>query len=487
MMNKIFKLLAVLMLFATLSAGSMTVKADEAVVAQIGDTTYATFTDAIVAANADVAAEVKIELLANVTLGADVTINDNIILDLNKQTLDLNGSKLTINGSLVSNGGNVVDNSRDKVGFLAVDSEKCIFAPKNSQIPVYDGSTGYAFAEITHQQQTLDMEGDDVFKLIFRPYFGSSDINALLGANGNATGVNIGIRVTWTDTEGITQTKDLVYKDELVKDVYTNNKAFYITATGVRSFRDLTITPLVKSNVSNEAADISEEEVAATAYTWKLFSEDFEGYNVTDYKITGFTKTATDYNKVTSSIEGDTDNKFVNVSFDNIIPKGTVNQTPRFYIVTGNNGPVKKAFSDKGVTPGATTKFKVSFDICLTSTDHAIDIRINGDSNTSKNYERFIRFSSNGTLIFYADQTKNQTYVENEWMRFDVFFDFSTYTYDIYLNGEQVVKRGSLNNKTLGWVESVSTVSTETYGSGSYTMYMDNISIATTTVTPAVN
>ena len=63
------------------------------------------------------------------------------------------------------------------------------------KMPVYKNETEYEEANITMQQSPIEI-GDNSFELIFRPYFGTSEMNALLAANGDATRVSIGIRLT---------------------------------------------------------------------------------------------------------------------------------------------------------------------------------------------------------------------------------------------------------------------------------------------------
>ena len=130
-MNKIYKLLAVFMLFAALSAGSMTAQAATTdAVAQIGSNTYTSLSDAITATDTDNA--VEIDLLAAVDLTEEITINSNV-------TLDLNGCTLTTSSSItVAPGGNVVDNSETKSGLLKLGDNSTIDWTTNSQMPVYN-------------------------------------------------------------------------------------------------------------------------------------------------------------------------------------------------------------------------------------------------------------------------------------------------------------------------------------------------------------
>ena len=288
-MNKIFKLLAVLMLFSALSAGSMTVQAETATnVAQVGDTNYATLTDAITAANAEVTSgtgNVVITLLADITLDDNVTIGDKITLNLGGKTLNLNGKTLDVYG-LVSVGGNVVDNSDDRDGLLKLGNGNCSFSTTNSQVPVYNTTKGgYVFATMTEQVYRDSDPGADTFKLIFKPDFGA--VNELL-ANGSADAkVSIGINLEWTGANG-TETQPLVYTNSMVKTVYGNSgKAFYIELTGFSNVDNLTITPIVKSELGTEWSDSEFKATEApTNVTITFVDHDGNTLNGNGYNLT---------------------------------------------------------------------------------------------------------------------------------------------------------------------------------------------------------
>ena len=257
-------LLAVLMLFSALSTGSITVHA-ETPVAQIGETTYISLAEAITEAGAPATSEnaVEIKMLANITLEADVTTGNYIFLNLNGYTLDLSGSTLSIYG-LVSNNGKVVDSSNGKTGLLKASS--FVATAKNGQMPVYNTEKGgYMFADIEHQELDKSDASTGTFKLVFKPYFGA-EINKLLKSGSVTTGVNIGIRLEWTDANDQAQSKELWYSDAMVQEVYTNNRAFYIEATGVGSFSNLKITPLVESKLGTECLGDTTYEGDPTIY-----------------------------------------------------------------------------------------------------------------------------------------------------------------------------------------------------------------------------
>ena len=151
-------------------------------------------------------------------------------------------------------GGNVIDS--EKTGLLKVAKDQFIFSNEinNPQMPVYNGADGYVFADLVMQTQRNSAEGADTFELVFRPSLGTGTVvnNTLLAKGGDAAKVRIGIRCEWTDAEGNNpQSKELWYADYMVTEVYNLElaKAFYIKASGVNSFPNLKITPLVQSQL----------------------------------------------------------------------------------------------------------------------------------------------------------------------------------------------------------------------------------------------
>ena len=474
-------LLAVLMLFSALSTGSITVHADASggSVAQIGNDYYTSLADAITAANiAATTAAVEIDLLAKVEYVETLTINKNVTLDLNGFTLEATG------GISVITGGNVVDNSTGHTGFLEVDSEACVFASTNSQIPVYNGSTGYAFATITHQQDTPDVE-DDAFELIFRPYFGTSDINALLAENGDATQVSIGIRLEWIDSDGKSQSKDLKYTDEMVKKVYAEGKAFYIKATGIDKFEDVRITPLVKFGVftstSTSIECLGEVEYATdykndAQYTRILYSEDFKGDTAMD---TSALQVYDGTKGVSASIASDVNgNEYIKITHGN----GNGNAgNHRFNMKYGSGS----AIQNSGYKVGDTTRFKVSFDVCPTTTEKVYVIKLRDKYASTSTIGDEIIALSNGNVTFTGIKlTEPCTYTANQWLHFDVFYEFTgettTSKYAIYMDnsfiGEVIGTKQLLRlveSIGIGWQDMADDTK-------EYTVYMDNLSIATT-------
>ena len=184
-----------------------------------------------------------------ITLRKDVDLGEAGIVPSTAITLDLNGNTLTASYFVAFEGTNVVDNSEAKTGVLKVVNST--FDKANTQIPVYNGVDGYVFATVVHQEQRNSEAGENTFELIFRPSLGKGEVvnNTLLANGGDVAGITIGIRLEWT-VDGETKSKDLVYGDDLVKEVYNNGKAFYIKALSTNNFDNLKITPLVQSQLN---------------------------------------------------------------------------------------------------------------------------------------------------------------------------------------------------------------------------------------------
>lgn len=129
---------------------------------------YATLQGAIAAA----AGGDTITLLKDVNFGADNIALDKAII------LDLNGMTLTAASFATFTGTKVVDSSNDKAGLLKVAKDMFVFNTdaNNPQMPVYNGTDGYVFADISPQEQIISTKGADIFELVFRPSLGTSTV-----------------------------------------------------------------------------------------------------------------------------------------------------------------------------------------------------------------------------------------------------------------------------------------------------------------------
>ena len=222
-------------------------------VAQIeGGESYETLEGAIEAASA--AGGGTITLLDDVTATATVEIEENITLDLNGYTLDMGNNCLSSLGDVVDNSGKdtVNDVSDDKTGRLKIATETVIvegvsidkpkgkLAENNSQMPVYIADEGYMLANMTAQalKPVIDT---DYFTSVSRPSFGAPHYEKLQGG-ASAAKLQFILRLDWTTDEKDCY-QEFSYSDELVKNVYTNGKAFSVTVNGLADYAS-------KNNVS---------------------------------------------------------------------------------------------------------------------------------------------------------------------------------------------------------------------------------------------
>ena len=239
-MNKIFKLLAVLMFFSALWAGNMTVHAETGVAQIVGGDTYASLGAAIEEAGTHESA-VEIDLLADTALTSAVTINDNVTLDLNGKTLNLGSYDLSLSTS-----GKVIDSVGG--GLLTTSGGKF---NSTTQMAVYDTTnSGYVVADVKHQEKILSEASTGTFTLVFKPDFGET-ANSLLGSSGTDAKVSIQILLSW---DGGSQTFTYDSNEcDMIKDVYANNgKAFYITVTNFENVSNVKVTPLIVPSLGTE-------------------------------------------------------------------------------------------------------------------------------------------------------------------------------------------------------------------------------------------
>lgn len=423
-----FKLLAVLMFFSALATGSITVHANapEGSVAQIGEAYYTNLADAITEANtAATTTAVEIDLLASVEYADALIVNNNVTLDLNGWTLNATG------GISVITGGNVVDNSEGNTGFLEVESEKCVFAATNTQMPVYNGTNGYVFATMVEQVHRMSDEGADTFELIFKPYFGTSTINALLANGGKDAHVSIGIRLEYTDANGKTQTKDLVYTDEMVKSVYGGtNMAFYIRAAGVTSFAELTITPLVKSNVGSNP-EWSKSEYKESAYQRLMLScgEAIINEDFTSYTAESSIPTSTKESNYTFFVKSnDSGNK---IQFANDDDKGTC---------IWMNEPGINAFFQVSESRVSDAK-EIVFECDVKYKQQGLNFQLRGNvSSTMCTFGTIY-----GGKFTPKDSAVSTSLTQDEWYKITYKFNLEEKKFDTYLN-EKFLYTGSFDS-----------------------------------------
>ena len=207
-------------------------------VAAIGDVLYTTLDAALSAA---VSGD-TVRLLADVE-EIEVSINKGV-------TLDLNGYKLTANYVVAFTGNYIVDNSADSTGLLVVNKNNMALLslnPENAQLPVWNEVDGYHFFKLKQQQQFSGQVTQEQFVYMFRP--SQTQFNKYMKNGAADNGISFKVRLSWTDSTGITGSKDFAFSDSLIGSVYENNRALTLTATGFASYldKDLSVSYVVTS------------------------------------------------------------------------------------------------------------------------------------------------------------------------------------------------------------------------------------------------
>jgi len=153
-------------------------------------------------------------------------------------TLDLAGKKLTANVFASVSGAQITDSSAGDTGRLVCANP--VINKNNADFPILS-DTGFLFTTVTKMNQTGSGDGSK-YTYIFLPKFAAGA--DALGTKGTASGVEFKLVLKWDGGE-----KVLTYTDEMVKDVYANNKAFYAWITNYAGYveQNLSITVTVTS------------------------------------------------------------------------------------------------------------------------------------------------------------------------------------------------------------------------------------------------
>ncbi len=215
--------------------------------------------------------------------------------------------------------------------------------------------------------------------------------------------------------------------------------------------------------------EIPEAPQMPTPYNRELFFEDFNGDTSFNSQLNisnrdGFTRTieSGDEEVISKKDQGD----YAHLSKDD-----TSNDI--YFRVKYGDGeaPVQSQcdISELG-------RMQVSFDICpVVLGDKALNMFFYDRYSVAETItETLIVFKTDGTITF-ANTSVKKDYSLKTWMSFDIFLDFETDTYSVYLDGEEVFKDVVLK-KLNACVESMGLVITTT--TTPWSIYMDNMRIA---------
>ena len=215
--------------------------------AVIGSTGYADITTALATAQSG----------ETVVMLDNAVINDTVAIP-NGVTLDLNGHNLGCTRLTADEGANVIDSSANHSGKVTVPSGSLTLRSTNTYLPIIAGENTYRFVDVKMQYQ-VNARDVDYLTLIYKPSLGT-DLNALLADGGEAEGVKVGIRLTYTTAEG-TFTTDFYNNANYYDDVYGDGgKVFRLTVTGLAEYESVQIQTIVTSNTG---VTVSSEYCAA--------------------------------------------------------------------------------------------------------------------------------------------------------------------------------------------------------------------------------
>ncbi|MBR4059681.1 MAG: hypothetical protein IKK03_07560 [Lachnospiraceae bacterium] len=302
------------------------------------------------------------------------------------------------------------------------------------KMPVYKNETEYEEANITMQQSPIEI-GDNSFELIFRPYFGTSEMNALLAANGDATRVSIGIRLTWTDAEGNLQSKDLTYTEDMVKTVYAEIKAFRVIATGINSFENLTVTPLVKSQVFTNIECLGESEQVTVKSEYDAM--------VAAYEEAAILKYTTCFDDCADDTEVHNDKNIPSGEFYYLAKDSAYGGSVE-YDFDGVNGYIlmKEAYGQRiDVKPtGADAKYViVESKIRYNTSGIKLEFGLRGVKSNGKASPATLGTIENGTFTTNTGDY-SKTITSGEWHTFTYVLDINNKKYDLYIDEVKVTE-----------------------------------------------
>lgn len=172
--------------------------------------------------------------------------------------LDLNGFTLEVGYINFFNGSYIVDTSANKTGLLKVPDNRMWIANNNSQMPIKmeseDGFATYGFA--TMRMNYVDNGStSDMYKFIFKPSFGTAFNKSQFADGAENNDIRIVVRLRWTDYQdgdSKIRIQDCQYSENMIKDVYGNNRSFTFGCNGLSEHSDMTATVVVISGTNVE-------------------------------------------------------------------------------------------------------------------------------------------------------------------------------------------------------------------------------------------
>ena len=200
-----------------------------------------------------------------VKLFTDLT-ETNITLSTSGVTLDLNGNTLTVDTLYALKGTAVVD-TRNGMGRLVVNTSATLLDTENSyngdryvamHLTDNDNVSTFAFLPVILQVKTSNIT-DSTVNVKLRPVVDMGDsaittreTNKLFGNGAADNGLKFIIRVKWTYENGNQGVQDFTFKDTLIAQAYTADKAMTLALSGIPANTALSIDLVVSSALGAE-------------------------------------------------------------------------------------------------------------------------------------------------------------------------------------------------------------------------------------------
>ena len=203
--------------------------------------------------------------IAAAKTGDTIVLNDNAtvtdVVLAPGVTLDLKGYTLTADYVIGFNTSNLKNSADNAGGKIVVAKDKLILSKDNSYLPIYDETNGcYLFTRVKNDRFTVTEVGGKP-KYSTSPMF-KDYVHSLMDTEAEAavSGVDVIIRLTWTDSEGqYAGTQDYTYFDDSIARVmasYVNengevnyDQQFYGIFVGseIESGVNVSVSTIVKS------------------------------------------------------------------------------------------------------------------------------------------------------------------------------------------------------------------------------------------------
>ena len=194
--------------------------------AKVGDKYYTSFSDAVSAAK------------SGDTITLQTNASSNMVVVRPGITIDLNGHSLTANLVSGFNGSDVVDNSASKTGKLVAKTGTVELAKDNDQMPIYNAASGYYVFTTIHMEDAngprYDYGVSAANRYRYYPFlYQQGNIaertlsHGILKSQYEASGVKLGVRLTYDVTSSYTAYQDYVFVNEYVNQYISSSEDRY--------------------------------------------------------------------------------------------------------------------------------------------------------------------------------------------------------------------------------------------------------------------